>query len=94
MPLEGEYAPSPWDWSREQADKIAESGLTPVASTQVAAPTFAEAELVIECQKTYWQDMEPAQFLDPGIEKVYAAKDYHRIYFGEIVAISGTEAYA
>jgi len=25
MPLEGEYAPSPWDWSREQADKYAES---------------------------------------------------------------------
>jgi deazaflavin-dependent oxidoreductase (nitroreductase family) len=28
MPLEGEYAPSPWDWSRKQADKIAESGGT------------------------------------------------------------------
>ena len=26
MPLEGEYEPSPWDWSREQADKYAESG--------------------------------------------------------------------
>src|ERR1700728_2183326 len=26
MPLEGEYAPSPWDWSREQADKYAEPG--------------------------------------------------------------------
>jgi len=26
MPLTGEYAPSPWDWSREQADKYAESG--------------------------------------------------------------------
>jgi F420H(2)-dependent quinone reductase len=25
MPLEGEYAPSPWDWSREQAEKYAES---------------------------------------------------------------------
>jgi F420H(2)-dependent quinone reductase len=26
MPLEGEYAPSPWDWSREQAENYAESG--------------------------------------------------------------------
>ncbi|QLL09658.1 nitroreductase family deazaflavin-dependent oxidoreductase [Mycobacterium vicinigordonae] len=26
MPLEGEYAPSPWDWSREQAEKYMESG--------------------------------------------------------------------
>ena len=31
MPLEGEYAPSPWDWSREQADKYAESGGTDAA---------------------------------------------------------------
>lgn len=28
MPLEGEYAPSPLDWSREQADKYLESGGT------------------------------------------------------------------
>ncbi|WP_122496246.1 nitroreductase family deazaflavin-dependent oxidoreductase [Mycobacterium attenuatum] len=28
MPLEGEYAPSPLDWSREQADKYSESGGT------------------------------------------------------------------
>jgi len=26
MPLSGEYAPSPWDWSREQAEKYMESG--------------------------------------------------------------------
>src|SRR5271155_5835919 len=31
MPLEGESAPSPWDWSREQADKYAESGGTDAA---------------------------------------------------------------
>ena len=31
MPLEGEYAPSPLDWSREQADKYAESGGTDAA---------------------------------------------------------------
>ena len=28
MPLTGEYGPSPWDWSREQAEKYAESGGT------------------------------------------------------------------
>jgi deazaflavin-dependent oxidoreductase (nitroreductase family) len=26
MPLSGEYEPSPWDWSRDQAEKYAESG--------------------------------------------------------------------
>ncbi|KKC04744.1 nitroreductase family deazaflavin-dependent oxidoreductase [Mycobacterium nebraskense] len=28
MPLSGEYAPSPWDWSREQAEKYEQSGGT------------------------------------------------------------------
>ena len=54
---------------------------------------FAEADLIVECHKMYWQDMDPAHFLDPAIEKHYPAKDYHRIYFGEVVAIYGTEAY-
>ena len=34
MPLTGEYAPSPWDWSREQADKYAASGGTEGADMQ------------------------------------------------------------
>jgi flavin reductase (DIM6/NTAB) family NADH-FMN oxidoreductase RutF len=80
--------------SGRDGDKIAEVGLTPIAPTQVAAPGFAEADLIVECRKMYWQDMDPAHFLDPAIEKHYAKKDYHRIYFGEVVAINGTEAYA
>ncbi|MFN2272322.1 MAG: flavin reductase family protein, partial [Anaerolineae bacterium] len=79
--------------SGRDGDKIAEAGLTPIASTLVPAPGFAEADLIIECRKMYWQDMAPAQFLDPAIENHYAKKDYHRIYFGEVMAINGTEAY-
>ena len=79
--------------SGRDGDKIAEAGLTPIASTLIPAPGFDEADLIIECRKMYWQDMEPAHFLDPTIENHYAKKDYHRIYFGEAVAINGTEAY-
>jgi flavin reductase (DIM6/NTAB) family NADH-FMN oxidoreductase RutF len=79
--------------SGRDGDKITEAGLTPIASTLVPAPGFAEANLIVECRKVYWQDMEPAQFLDPAIENHYAKKDYHRIYFGEVVALLGTEAY-
>jgi len=74
--------------SGRDGDKIAESGLTPSASTQVAAPCFEEAELVIECRKIYWDDIDPANFLDPAIDWNYPARDYHRIYFGEIAAVS------
>jgi len=75
--------------SGRDGNKIAEAGLTPMASTQVAAPCFAEAELVIECRKIYWDDMAPAQFLDARIEGKYPRKDYHRIYYGEILVVLG-----
>jgi len=42
----------------------------------------------------YWDDLDPAHFLLPEIERNYPQKDYHRIYFGEIVAIYGDESYA
>ena len=79
--------------SGRDGDKIAESGLTPIPSTIVAAPCFAQAELVIECRKMYWQDFDPAHFLDAEIDRNYPSKDYHRMYFGEIVALSGSQAY-
>jgi flavin reductase (DIM6/NTAB) family NADH-FMN oxidoreductase RutF len=79
--------------SGRDCDKIAESGLTPVASRKVKAPSFSEAELVLECRKIYWDDFEPDHFLDPSIHALYPKKDFHRIYFGEVVLISGTDRY-
>jgi flavin reductase (DIM6/NTAB) family NADH-FMN oxidoreductase RutF len=80
--------------SGRDGDKIAQAGLTPVPSAQVAAPAFSEAELVIECRKSYWDDLDNSHFLDPSIEKSYPERDYHRMYFGEIVMISGTAEYS
>ena len=79
--------------SGRDGDKIAEAGLTPIASTQVVAPGFAEAELVIECRKMYWDDLDPTHFFDPGIERNYPHKQYHRIYFGQVMAIYGESTY-
>lgn len=79
--------------SGRDGDKISESGLTPVAAQVVAAPTFAEAQLSIECKKLYWQDMQPENFLDPAIHEAYNGSDYHRFYLGEMVHVIGTEAY-
>ncbi|MBM3319570.1 MAG: flavin reductase [Candidatus Eisenbacteria bacterium] len=79
--------------SGRDGDKIARTSLTPVPSSRVAAPSFAEAELVVECVKMYWQDMDPACFLVPEIEEKYPERDYHRIYYGEIVAVFGTDRF-
>lgn len=79
--------------SGRQVNKIAEAGLTPIASSAVAAPGYAEAELIVECRKLYWDDMEAGHFLDPDLGKGYPSRDYHRIYYGEILAIWGEEKY-
>ncbi len=79
--------------SGRNGDKIAETRLTPIASTVVAAPAFKEAELIVECKKIYWDDFKPGHFLDPWIETKYPKKDYHRMYFGEVVFIRGEEKY-
>ena len=73
--------------SGRDSDKIADSGLTPMAAVNIAAPAFAEASIIIECRKLYWQDFEPQHFLDVSIEKNYPQKDYHRVYYGEVLAI-------
>ncbi|MGO9412385.1 MAG: flavin reductase family protein [Spirochaetia bacterium] len=80
--------------SGRSGDKLAAAGFTPVASLRVPAPVFEEAELCIECRKMYFSDMFPAHFLDQSIQTNYPApQDYHRVYFGEVVAVSGTSAY-
>jgi len=79
--------------SGRDGDKIAEAGLTPVAAGCVAAPAYAEAHMVIECRKMYWQDIDPTHFIDSKLDRNYPDKDYHRIYYGEILAVEGTEGY-
>ena len=80
--------------SGRDGDKASGSGFTPIASRRVSAPAFDEAELVIECRKTYFTDLEPDHFLDPAIRSNYPTPDYHRIFFGEVVAVSGTREYS
>lgn len=79
--------------SGREIDKITHSGLTPCPAELVAAPVYAEAELVLECRKMYWQDMNPANFLDEKITKCYTSDDYHRIYFGELLAVHGVDKF-
>ncbi len=79
--------------SGRDSDKIKESGLTPCPSQIITAPAYDEAELILECKKVYWQDIDPSHFLDPATDSLYPQKDYHRIYFGEIVAARGIADY-
>ncbi|OGS35298.1 MAG: flavin reductase [Elusimicrobia bacterium RIFOXYB2_FULL_49_7] len=70
--------------SGKTINKAEATGITPAASPS-GAVYFNEARLVLECKKIYFQDLQPQHFLAPDIEKNYPAKDYHRMYIGEIV---------
>jgi flavin reductase (DIM6/NTAB) family NADH-FMN oxidoreductase RutF len=80
-------------FSGRHGDKIAQTQLTIEPSIVVEAPRFEEADLAIECRKIYLQDMNPEGFIERSIDENYPEKDYHRIYFGEILHIEGTADY-
>jgi flavin reductase (DIM6/NTAB) family NADH-FMN oxidoreductase RutF len=73
--------------SGRDVDKVAQTGLTPVAG-KTGAVYFAEARLVLECKTLYGQDLVEQSFWEHEIcEQAYKAGDYHRMYVGEVVRI-------
>jgi len=78
--------------SGRDSDKMTACGLTPIALSQIACPGFAEAELILQCRKSYFSDLQPAHFVADYIAPNYHG-DYHRIYFGEILAAEGVAEY-
>ncbi|MBO7146651.1 MAG: flavin reductase [Lentisphaeria bacterium] len=80
--------------SGKDIDKVAATGLTPVASETVSAPAFKEAELVFECRQLYKDALRKENFLDALIPpKFYPENDYHIVFIGEISRITGTGDY-
>ncbi len=72
--------------SGRDVDKLKRTKLTVRKSVKVSSPSYNEASLILECRKMYFQDFDPKGFLDPGILSNYPNRDYHRVYFGEILA--------
>ncbi len=72
--------------SGRETNKAKECGFTPLAAEN-GSVYFDEARLVLECQKLYFQDIEPANFLDDVIMKNYPQNDFHRMYIGEITRV-------
>jgi flavin reductase (DIM6/NTAB) family NADH-FMN oxidoreductase RutF len=77
--------------SGRDIDKAAVCALTPIVFNGGAAGgavAFKEAEEIIICKKLYTHDFDPAAFLDPSIDSgCYPAKDYHRMFIGEVISV-------
>ena len=64
-------------------DKAKEAGLTPVFEDGYTY--FAEASLVLFCEKKYADDLKGENFTDKSIiGKCYPSSDFHRMYIGKI----------
>jgi len=72
--------------SGRDVDKFAAQGLTPVPGRKVKSPTVEQAIFSLECVVRGKADLSP-EMLDPAIDRsAYPRGDYHRLYFGEILA--------
>lgn len=72
--------------SGRDCDKVKETGLTPVEIERGMG--FEESRITLLCRKLFYQDIDPEGFIDKSIDATcYEAKDYHRMYVGEIVKV-------
>ncbi len=67
-------------------DKFREQGLTPVASRKISSPIIQQCVIHYECKVVQKTDVNAVAFLPEITETYYPKDDFHRIYFGEIVA--------
>ncbi|KPJ75758.1 MAG: flavin reductase [Deltaproteobacteria bacterium SG8_13] len=71
--------------SGRDKDKYKECGLSVADGKTVASPVIDVPGLHFECRIVYKSAMDPAD-MTPDFEPLYAEKDYHTLYFGEITA--------
>ena len=78
-------------YSGKDVDKFKECNLNIKEGRKVASPIIGDCELHYECKVVYKQAMEPGTLNDSIKNKYYKNKDYHVLYFGEIIDCYLTE---
>jgi flavin reductase (DIM6/NTAB) family NADH-FMN oxidoreductase RutF len=76
--------------SGRDLDKFKACNLIPAAAQQTVSPVIQVPGIHLECRICFKAPMDPT-FLDGTLEDLYPAKDYHTLYFGEIVACYETD---
>lgn len=70
--------------SGRNTDKVKECSFT-AAAAECGAPYFEQAELVLVCRRRMAMPMDPALMPEDVKGKWYPDRDYHTMYWGEIV---------
>lgn len=71
-------------FSGRDVNKIKKTGLVPL-ETEQGNIFFEQSRLIIECEKLYFHDLEPENFLSDIPHSMYPEKDYHRMYIGKVI---------
>jgi len=67
-------------------NKFKEKQLTAIPSKKVNVPIIKECLLHFECRVVYKNDLIPSELEKSIIPALYPKGDFHRVYFGEILA--------
>jgi flavin reductase (DIM6/NTAB) family NADH-FMN oxidoreductase RutF len=77
--------------SGRDADKFDLCKLTAERSASVLAPGVAECPIIYECQVVHSNDVQPSKLTDEILSGAYQDGDFHRVYFGKILATTALE---
>ncbi|NLE75926.1 MAG: flavin reductase family protein [Chloroflexi bacterium] len=77
--------------SGRDMDKFAACGLTARPSSAVRAPGIEGCPLIYECQVVHTNDVVPAHLTEGIRASAYPQGDYHRLYYGEILALQALD---
>lgn len=75
--------------SGRQYDKFQERELTATPSRHLCSPIIEECLLHYECKVVHKNDVVPEALTADIVTACYPKGDFHRIYFGEVVAVYG-----
>lgn len=80
--------------SGRDIDKVNECNFSLIPSKKISSPGFDDAQLIIECRKLFSNDIIESGFCETSIIDVqYPSKDYHRMFYAEVVNIEGVDRY-
>jgi flavin reductase (DIM6/NTAB) family NADH-FMN oxidoreductase RutF len=73
--------------SGRDQNKLKEKGFTATPGNKVKSPIIEECAINYECRVVHKNDIIPEMLLDEIRDRAYRQGDFHRIYFGEILAV-------
>ncbi len=73
--------------SGRDLDKFTECSFTPLPIEGVRSPGIAECAVTYYCRVLHKNDVQPRELDEEVVRTCYPTGDYHRYYYGEIVAV-------